>query len=71
MVMGRAFLCLGVSVACFWLPGYVEDHGVVGTKVPCSDEMEYVQPEDEWSSGANPDCPSHWEAWNSLPPTTN
>lgn len=29
----------------------------------------YEHPEDECCSGATPDCPSHWEAWNSLPPT--
>ena len=33
----------------------------------CSDEEEYVHPEDAWCSGATPDCPSHYEAWNTLP----
>lgn len=28
----------------------------------------YEHPEDEFCSGATPDCPSHWECWNSLPP---
>ena len=38
----------------------------------CSEEEEeYVHPEDAWCSGATPDCPSHYEAWNTLPPTTN
>lgn len=58
----KAIALLGLAVGCFQLPG------VVGTKVPCSDEC--VQPEDEWCSGATPDYPSHWEAWNTLPPTT-
>ena len=29
----------------------------------------FEHPEDECCSGATPDCPSHWECWNSLPPT--
>ena len=28
----------------------------------------YEHPEDEFCSGATPDCPSHYECWNSLPP---
>ena len=71
-------LCVGLAVFCFTAPEWAP--AVVGTKVPCSDEVECVQPEDEWCSGATPDCPSHWEVWdlgftnyeveNTLPPTT-
>ena len=62
----KALGCFAVAVGCLWLPG------VVGTDVPCSDVCG--QPEDVWCSGASPDCPSHFEAWNepvwnSLPPT--
>ena len=56
----KALGCFAVAVGCLWLPG------VVGTeaRAPMS-----VQPEDVWCSGASPDYPSHWEVWNSLPPT--
>lgn len=64
--MFKALLCFGMAVACFLLPEYVAEHGVVGTEVPCSDVC--VQPEDVWCSGATPDCASHYEVWNSLPP---
>ena len=58
-------LCACLAVFCFTAPEWVP--AVVGTEVPCSDVCEH--PEDEWCSGATPDCPSHWELWNSLPPT--
>ena len=60
----KALGCFAVAFACFaapeWLPVVVE------SEAPCSDEC--VHPEDEFCSGATPDCPSHWECWNSLPP---
>ncbi len=56
----KALGCFAVAVGCLWLPGAVN-------RVPCSDEC--VQPEDVWCSGASPECRSHYEAWNSLPPT--
>lgn len=73
----KMIVCAGLAVACFSAPMWVP--AVVGTEVPRSDEVECVQPEDEWCSGATPECPSHWEAYdlgftsyeaeNSLPPS--
>lgn len=65
-------LCAGLAVFCFTAPEWAP--AVAGAADVC------VQPEDEWCSGATPDCPSHWEVWdlgftnyemeNTLPPTT-
>ena len=63
----KVFVCAGVAVVCFTAPEWVP--AVVGTEVPCSDEVECVHPEDEFCSGATPDCPSHYEVWNTLPPS--
>lgn len=70
----------GLAVFCFTAPVWVP--AVVGLAGPSSPEgrtpsgyaeadalRSYEHPEDEWCSGASPDCPSHWELWNSLPPT--
>ena len=74
----KAVMCFAFAVVCWYAaPEWVE----VGTsvsapaelrrdkEVPCSDTCE--QPEDGLCSGATLDCPSHWEVWNTLPPTCN
>ena len=56
------FAVAGVLLAApEWVPALA--------RAAAADEVECVQPEDEWCSGATPDCPSFWECWNSLPPT--
>ena len=84
-------LCAGLAVFCFTAPEWAP--AVAGLAGPSSPEgrtpsgyaeadalRSYEHPEDEWCSGATPDCPSHWEVWdlgftnyeveNTLPPTT-
>ena len=59
----KMIVCAGLAVACFsapmWVPAWAE---------VAAAEAE-VQPEDEFCSGAAPDCPSHYEVWNTLPPS--
>ena len=63
----KMFVCAGLAVACFsapvWVPAWAE---VAAAEAAAEAE---VQPEDEFCSGAAPDCPSHYEVWNTLPPS--
>ena len=70
----RGLVCGGLAVACFtapvWVPAWAE---VAAAEVEAAAEAA-AHPEDEFCSGASPDCPSHFEVWgepvcNSLPPT--
>ena len=86
----RALGCFAVAgvllAAPEWVPAWAEVAAAeaVGPSSPDMRTMSgyaeadalrsYEHPEDEWCSGATPDCPSHFEAWNepvcnSLPPT--
>ena len=69
----KGLVCLGLAAGLL---------AVAGLSIPSSPDMRtmsgyaeadalrsYEHPEDEFCSGATPDCPSHWEAWDSLPPT--
>lgn len=71
----KAFVCAGVAVVCFTAPEWVPAWAAAArAEVECC-----VQPEDADCSGATPECPSHWEAYdlgftsyeaeNSLPPS--
>ena len=60
-------LCAGLAVVCFTAPEWVSAWADAARAA----EECCVQPEDEWCSGATPDYPSHYEAWNSLPPTVH
>ena len=71
----RALGCFAVAgvllAAPVWVPAWAE----VAAAADEADALRsYEHPEDVWCSGASPDCPSHFEAWNepvcnSLPPT--
>ena len=85
----RALGCFAVAgvllAAPVWVPAWAEvADEAVGPSSPDMRTMSgyaeadalrsYEHPEDVWCSGASPDCPSHFEAWNepvcnSLPPT--
>lgn len=71
----RALGCFAVAgvllAAPMWVPAWAE---VAAAEAEADALRNYEHPEDEFCSGATPDCPSHFEAWNepvcnSLPPT--
>ena len=61
----KAFVCLGLAGVLMTSPVWVP----MWAKAAAVEAEAEVQYEDEFCSGATPDCPSHWEAWNSLQPT--
>ena len=80
----KAVLCFAAAGVLLAAPEWVSAWAEAAAAGPSSPDMRtmsgyaeadalrnYEHPEDEFCSGATPDCPSHWEAWNSLPPTTN
>lgn len=75
----RALGCFAVAgvllAAPVWVPAWAEVAAAEAEAAAEADALRnYEHPEDVWCSGATPDYPSHFEAWNepvcnSLPPT--
>ena len=61
-----AVVATGLFSAPVWVPGWAK----AAAEAEAEQVLELdVQPEDEWCSGATPDCVSSFEVWNSLPPS--
>lgn len=65
------FAVAGVLLAApVWVPALARAAAAEAAAADEADALRgYEHPEDEFCSGATPDCPSHWECWNLLPPT--
>ena len=64
------FAVAGVLLAApEWAPALARAAAAEAAAADEADALRsYEHPEDEFCSGATPDCPSHYECWNSLPP---
>ena len=65
----KALGCFAVAGVLLAAPEWVPALARAAAADEADALRRYEHPEDEFCSGAAPDCPSHWECWNSLPPT--